>query len=313
MKFLELATKVLSETKKPMSAPEIWEFAERKGYISQLETKGATPLATLGARLYNAANDKRNTRFQSVGVRPKRFYIPGITAEDQLRRADEITEPELPEEREVSYLEKDLHCVLAYFTRTWFDAYPKTIVHSRSKKKDFGEWIHPDMVACSFPSQHWKTEAYELSQMLGDVQLRFYSFEIKQRLSFSNLRESFFQAVSNSSWAHQGFLVAAEIDENPEFFEELTRLSRSFGIGVIKLDLTNPDDTRIKLTAGESDVVEWDMVNKLAAMNKDFRAFLARVRSDLKSEEIREEMYDQILEPEAIIKKFGKHASSSNK
>ncbi len=303
MKFLELASKVLTETKIPMSATEIWNYATAKGYVANLETSGRTPSATFTARLYGAANDKKNESFDVIGVRPKRFYIPGITPKENIKIDAEI-DIEAAEPTDTKYLEKDLHCVLAYFIRNWFDAYPKTINHSKSKKKEFGEWTHPDMVACYFPSRHWKTDVHELSQMLGDVQLFFYSFEIKQRLSFGNLRESFFQAVSNSSWAHQGFLVAAEISEEPEFFEELSRLSRSFGIGVIKLNIENPDECEIHQPAEEKDLIDWDMVNKLAVLNDDFRGFLSRVKADVKSEEIRVEWYDKKMEAEEIVKKF---------
>jgi hypothetical protein len=301
MKFLELATKVLTETKKPMSAQEIWKYAMEKDYVKLVETSGVTPQATFGSRLYTAANEK-DSQFEVIGVRPKRFFLPGITSVSSLKIDVGVDDDN--EEPSVKYLEKDLHCVLAYFVRTWFDAYPKTINHSKSKKKEFGEWTHPDMVACYFPSRHWKTDVHELSQMLGDVQLFFYSFEIKQRLTFSNLRESFFQAVSNSSWAHQGFLVAAEISDEPEFYEELSRLSASFGIGVIRLNLANPDDCEIHQPARETEYLEWDMVNKLAVMNDDFRAFLNRVKSDVKSEEVRIEWYDKLMEPEEIIAKF---------
>lgn len=301
MKFLELASKVLTETKVPMSASEIWNYAEKNGYVADLETSGRTPSATLTARLYAAANDKRNPAFEVTGIRPKKFYIPGITPIENMNKAVEAEVPELSDSK---YLEKDLHCVLTYFIRTWFDAYTKTINHSKSKKREFGEWTHPDMVACYFPSGHWKTDVHDLSQMLGDVQLFFYSFEIKQRLSFGNLRESFFQAVSNSSWAHQGFLVAAEISQEPEFFEELSRLSRSFGIGVIRLNIENPDESEIYQPAEEKDLLDWDMINKLAVMNEDFRSFLNRVKTDAKSEEIRVEWYDKKMEAEEIIRKF---------
>ena len=305
MKFLELADKVLREKKTPMSASEIWDFAFAKGYTSDLETSGRTPKATLMARLYGAANDKDNNAFEAIGVRPKKFFIPGVTPTSTLK-IDIESEVEPTDSVATKYLEKDLHCVLAYFTRIWFDAYPKTINHSKSKKKEFGEWMHPDMVACYFPKDHWKTDVKELTQMLGDVQLFFYSFEIKQSLGFGNLRESFFQAVSNSSWAHAGYLVAAEIDESPEFYEELSRLSRSFGIGIIKLNLSDPDDCEIYQPASEKDAIDWDMVNKLAVKNEDFRSFLGRVKSDIKSEEIRVEWYDKKLEAEEIIKKCSK-------
>ena len=302
MKFLELAYKVLSETQKPMSASEIWDFAESKNYIMELETVGTTPKATLAARLYTAANDKRNKNFDVVGERPKRFFIPAITPASS-RDIEQLPAEEIVPKAE-GYKEKDLHCVLAYFIRTRMDAFPKTIIHSKSKKREYGEWSHPDMVACYFPRLHWKTDVHALSQMLGDVQLGLFSFEIKQRLSFANLRESFFQAVSNSSWAHEGYLVAVEINEDIDFRDELERLSRAFNIGVIKLNLQNPDETEVILLAGDNEFIDWETVNKLAAMNTDFGEFVTRVKNDVQSKEVREEWFDELLEAEEIIRKF---------
>lgn len=302
MKFLELAYKVLVENKKPMSASEIWDDAEAKGYLKELETIGTTPKATLAARLYTAANDKKNNNFDFVGERPKRFFVPAITP-DHTKKVEQLLVEDVIQPYSL-YKEKDLHCVLTYFIRTRFDAFPKTISHSKSKRKEYGEWTHPDMVACYFPRLHWRTDVHELSQMLGDVQLVLLSFEIKQRLSFSNLRESFFQAVSNSSWAHEGYLVAAEINEDLDFIQELERLSRAFGIGVIKLNIHNPDESEIVLHADENDFIDWETVNKLAAMNTDFGEFLKRVKNDVHAKEVREEWYDELLEFEEIVKKL---------
>jgi hypothetical protein len=44
---------------------------------------------------------------------------------------------------------------------------------------------------------------------------------LKKDLNFSNLRESYFQAVSNFSWANEGYLVAVEIDTDKEFMEPI--------------------------------------------------------------------------------------------
>ena len=46
----------------------------------------------------------------------------------------------------------------------------------------------------------WREEVLNLNQTTGGIAVKLYSFEIKKELSFSNLREAFFQAVSNSSW-----------------------------------------------------------------------------------------------------------------
>ena len=65
-----------------------------------------------------------------------------------------------------------------------------------------------------------------------------------------NYRESFFQAVSNSSWANEGYLVAAEIIQDDELLSELECLSIAFGI--IQLDITDIDALNIVTTQSTS-------------------------------------------------------------
>jgi len=303
MKFLDLAKRVLKESQKPLSGSEIWQIAKEKGYVDRLETVGKTPEQTLLARLYTSANDPDNPNFRYVGTRPKRFYIPGVTPEESLNFDEEEVLEKEEKVKKIGYKEKDLHQVLAYYIRNHLGAYPKTLNHSKSRKKEFGAWVHPDMVACYFPQNHWKHDVYDLSQLMGDAQIGLYSFELKTHLSFGNLRESFFQAVSNSSWAHHGYLVAAEIKIDRDFLIELERLSNSFGIGVIHLDLEDPDSSEEIFSAEERDFVDWDTVDKLM-MNADFRDFIARVKNDISSKEVRDEKYDEIKEVEELIKLF---------
>jgi hypothetical protein len=162
--------------------------------------------------------------------------------------------------------------------------------------------VHPDIIGCYFSFSDWKEEVVEVSSLTGNASIKLYSFELKRELSLSNLREAFFQAVSNSSWANEGYLVAAEIDNDEEFRNELKRLSTSFGIGVIKIDVTEPDSTEVIFPARSKDLVDWETVNKLAGMNPDFLEFLKRVKVDMSSHEIRKEMYDHVLEKEELIK-----------
>src|SRR5260221_5190291 len=305
MKFLELAKKILTEAQKPMSVTEIWDYAISKDYVKFLETAGKTPMYTLGARLYASARDAKNENFKVVGVRPKRFYIPGVTPKEAIKLANQVAS-ETEELTNVKYLEKDLHCVLTYVARNQLVAYCKTINHQKSKRGEYAEWMHPDVVGCAFPGLDWRAEVNELSHLLGDTQIRLYSFEIKQRLSFSNLRESFFQAVSNSSWAHEGYLVTAEISIEPEFIKELGRLSQAFGIGLILLDLKNPDDSEIVLQADGKEFIDWDTLNKLAELSEEFREFISRIKKDATNKEIREEWFDKLLSTEEIVKKFNK-------
>jgi hypothetical protein len=80
----------------------------------------------------------------------------------------------------------------------------------------------------------------------------------------------------------------------------LSRLSSSFGIGVIRLDLEDPNSSEVLLPAKVKTSLDWETINKLT-MNKDFKKFLIRVRNDLNTNEIRKEEYDRIIEDNELI------------
>jgi len=64
-------------------------------------------------------------------------------------QAKAASEPLVPEMHR--YAEKDLHVFLSYFIYQRFNANAKTIHHNVSTKKEFGEWVHPDMIAVRYP------------------------------------------------------------------------------------------------------------------------------------------------------------------
>jgi hypothetical protein len=161
-----------------------------------------------------------------------------------------------------TYLEKDLHPILACYANLYLKAYVKTIHHLRSKK-EYSEWLHPDMVGCYFPIEEWQDTVIDFGAAIASTSIELFSFELKRELNFSNLRESFFQAVSNSSWANEWYLVAGEINAIDDFLDELKRLTTSFGTGVIQLNLTDPDSSELRFPARSKEVLDWDMSNKL--------------------------------------------------
>jgi hypothetical protein len=300
MTFHGLAEEILKQVDKPLTANEIWKLAMDKGLDEKLNSSGKTPWATLGARLYVISRDNPDSVFKTVGKRPKRFYLKGKKYNIDFK---EYEEGKTEEETEIStttpsksYLEKDLHPFLAHFAFYNLNCHSKTINHSKSDKKSFGEWVHPDMVGCVFPIDEWDNEVLELSSAVGNTSVKFISFELKRELNLSTLREKFFQTVSNSSWANESYIVAAEISQNQDFLSELSRLSSSFGVGVIKIDIEDPNSSSILYPATNRENLDWDTMNKLTVMNKDFMQFVKRVRIDLKSNEIRKEKYDKILD-----------------
>lgn len=284
-----------------MTVEQMWESAVKLGFDAKLRSKGQTPWASLGARLGVDVRDNPNTLFaRAQGTRPAEFSLRAPAAArkalDRLAKAI-AAEPEKAGEGEQSdagpiptpkagkypYKERELHSWLARFARyNLGGVFAKTIYHENSSKKSYAEWLHPDLVGFWFPFEAYTREVLELSGG-GFAVAKFYSFEMKRELNIGNLRESFFQAVSNSSWAHEGYLAAPNIDESEDFLGELGRLSGSFGIGIIELDIDRPESSRILFPAKHRETIDWDGANKLAKENPDFRKFLADVRIDIQN------------------------------
>lgn len=302
MTFIELAERVLKEEKRPLTANEIWTLATEKGYDKQLNSEGKTPWQTLYAQIYVSAKDNPKTPFAKTDSRPKKFYLKSQATHIDLSETAITSEPTTIKKKKFEFLEKDLHPFLTYYAYYHLRCYTKTINHSLSSKKEFGEWVHPDIVGCYFPLDDWKQEVYELSSSIGNISIRLLSFELKRELSFGNLRESFFQTVSNSSWANESYLVAAEISDEQEFRDELSRLSTSFGIGVIRLNLEDPHSSEIIFPAKYREALDWETINKLT-MNADFKEFISTVKIDITSKKIHKKEYDQVQDIETLKKK----------
>jgi len=113
-----------------------------------------------------------------------------------------------------------------------------------------------------------------------------WSFEVKQLINRSNVRECFFQAVSNSSWANFGYLVAAEVG-GQDTLKELRMLFAAHGIGFIKLEADNPADSQVLIPARERDEIDWGMVNRLTMENKDFLTYVKLVKQFYQTGEAR--------------------------
>lgn len=100
-----------------------------------------------------------------------------------------------------------------------------------------------------------------------------YSFELKCSIQNDHeLKEAFFQALSNSNWANFGYLVAFEI--NDDLMEEMERLNRAFGIGIIRLS-PYETDTKILFPARKNEV-DYFTIDKLCRINPDFKRFMER-------------------------------------
>jgi hypothetical protein len=94
-------------------------------------------------------------------------------------------------------------------------------------------------------------------------------------------------------------LVAADISKEQEFRDELSRLSTSFGIGVIQLNIEDADSSEIIFPASNRENLDWETINKLT-MNTDFKEFISTVKIDITSKKIHKKEYDTIYEAEKL-------------
>jgi hypothetical protein len=172
--------------------------------------------------------------------------------------------------------------------------------------------MHPDIVGVYFPIEEWETEILDISKELGSSGINLFSYELNKELTFTNLRESYFQAVSNSSWAHEGYLVVAEIETDEDFLHEIKRLNNAFGIGIIKLDIEDPDASEILYQARAKDFVDIETMNKIAQINPNFKDFLKRIKTDASSREIRKERYDRVYSSEDLAGTLGNNTAGEN-
>jgi hypothetical protein len=122
---------------------------------------------------------------------------------------------------------------------------------------------------------------------------------MKIQLSFSNLRQSYFQAVSNASWANEGYLVCLHINEDPDLKNEIQRLSNSFGIGVIKLNTNSINESEIIFPAKYRETIDWDTVNRLEEDSPDFKMFISDLVEDIKISKIKSK-YDSVFSDEDL-------------
>ena len=183
---------------------------------------------------------------------------------------------------DVTFHERDLHPLLCCFLQHQ-GIMAKTIFHEKSKKDDeHQKWIHPDIIGAKFVEQTNTISNLLFKAISKKDSLRLYSYELKRKIDNDyELKKCFFQAVSNSSWANNGYLVAFEINEDLK--DELARLNHSFGIGFILLK-ANPYESQVLFEAKDRQI-DFKTVSKLCDINPPFKDFIKSVEATFTADE----------------------------
>ncbi len=287
--FDNLIMDTLNKSDVPLSANEIWEKAEEWDFAKQLESKGKTPWQTIAAKIY-VDMKKPGSNFAKISSRPARFGVKSKSYTNVVAPVNANSH--------TTYSEGDLHPLLVKFVYAdaHFKCYSKTINHSKSMNKVKGrnKWLHPDIVGVHFPFEDYNAKTLKVIAELKENAVKVFSFEMKKEIDFTYLREYYFQAVSNSSWANEGYLVAIKYSEDVEFVDEMQRLNNAFGIGFIKLDAQNIEQSEIILPAKNKNI-DWETVNRLVEENSDFSEFVEDVADDIDTAKVRGK-YDKVLD-----------------
>ncbi|WP_120921683.1 HTH domain-containing protein [Helicobacter pylori] len=324
MIYRELAKKVLEQAERPLSVKETFEKACEMGLDKECND-GKILSHSLGSQLGEHDISKEKKQFY-VARKEGRAFFYWLKSREREFPPQETSNAEDDEQSECSgtakkqknsFDEGDLHKLLVKFLSEDpnFRLLCKTIRHQKCLKDKKGkcEWNYPDIVGVYFPYNKYfpyngyKEETLKFLHHTGQKRHKLFSFELKKELSLSNLKESYFQAVSNSTWANEGYLVVFGIEDKDKdkVLDELKRLNQSFGIGVIKLE-SEISNSKILLPAKEREI-DIPTLNMLVEQSpEDFKPFMANINKQIEkgldTAMDMGEFFDEVLGDEAMQK-----------
>ena len=237
---------------------------------------------------------KRDSNLKTTEGRPRKYYYSTMSDVAEVAAAEGVVVAPTTDTHEAKLGEHALYPLLSLYLWEEFGVYSKRIDEKRSSNKrgpNGNRWLYPDVVGMKDLGAEWHQEVRDCVNQYSDKRTKLWSLEAKLLINRSNVRECFFQAVSNSSWANFGYLVAAEI-EGQDTLKELRMLFAAHGIGLIKLDADNPVESQVLIPARERDEIDWDMANRLATENRDFLQYVKLVKQFYQTGEARPADWD---------------------
>ena len=275
----EAVLRTLGELKKPVSYKDVCKHIIKHSYVDFSNAK--TPEATISAILGDFIR-KGDQRVRRIKSNSKLYHYYLKENEEIAETKTQLLSSKKRKANTKSYREITLHKLLCTYLKTQ-NVLSKTIYHEKSTRKDENQkWIHPDMIGVTFKKLKSKVAKSLFRTINRSGSLTLTSYEIKKVINNdSELKKAFFQAVSNSSWANFGYLAAFDISDSLQ--DEMERLNKSFGIGIIRLE-ANPFECTELFPALYRDL-DFNTIDKLSYLNNNFREFMIEVDKVITADE----------------------------
>ncbi len=270
MTIKEAILRALDEVNQPLTYQDVTKYILENNLY---EGSGLTLDATISAQLgdFIRKNDTRIGR-----IKEGRSYYYYLTKNEVQNETVEIKEKvEIKRNNKADFSERDLHPLFVSYLKSK-GIYAKTILHEESKnsKDETQKWAHPDIIGVKFAKFKSEASIRLLKTFEKKDSCEIISYELKKEInSDTELKKCYFQAVSNSSWANRGYLVAFEIGDHLK--EEMERLNKAFGIGVIKLH-ANPFESQILFQSSFRDL-DYQTIDKLCHINTKYKEFIEQI------------------------------------
>ena len=245
-------------------------------YISDGKTLEATVSALLGD--FIRKNDTRVGRLKEG--RTYFYYLTKNQLENKINLLN--IEQKIDKKIKNDFYERDLHPLFVSYLKSQ-NIFSKTILHEESKnsKDETQKWVHPDIIGVKFTKLNNDITSRLLKTLEKKDSCEIISYDLKKEITSDyELKKSYFQAVSNSSWANRGYLVALDINTN--LYSELERLNKAFGIGIIKLH-SNPFESQILFQSSYREL-DYQTIDKLSNINGKYEDIIEQIEKILNAD-----------------------------
>lgn len=277
MTVKEAILESLEKLNKQSTYQEVTDYIKNNElYMSDGKTLEATVSALLGD--FIRKNDTRIGRLKEG--RTYFYYLTKNHLENNINLLN--LEQKIDKKTKNDFYERDLHPLFVSYLKSQ-NIFSKTILHEESKnsRDETQKWVHPDIIGVKFTKLNSDITSRLLKTLEKKDSCEIISYELKKEINSDyELKKSYFQAVSNSSWANRGYLVALDINTN--LYSELERLNKAFGIGIIKLH-SNPFESQILFQSSFREL-DYQTIDKLCNINEKYRDIIEQIEKILNAD-----------------------------